>query len=82
MADFKSPLIDGLSALIKCEGYASLDALYEAEEQVILRDLSNAKDEAELWKLVGRVKMLRKFRHLPEETIDRFIQERSQEKTQ
>lgn len=77
---FVSPLIAGLQTLLKCEeGMNALEALYEAEEKIILRDLANAKEEKDLWKLVGRVTMLRKFRHLPEETIDRFIQARSQE---
>ena len=79
---FVSPLIAGLQTLLKCEeGMAALEALYEAEEKHILRELTNATDEKELWKLVGRAKALKKFRHLPEETIDRFVQERQQEKT-
>ncbi len=80
--EFVSPLIAGLSKLIKSEGYASLEALYEAEEQVILKELANAKDEAELWKLVGRIKMLKKFRHLPEETVDRYLREKNSERGQ
>ena len=80
---FVSPLIAGLQALLKCEeGINALEALYEAEEKIILRDLTNATDEKELWKLVGRAKALKKFRHLPEETIDRFVQQRSQENNQ
>ncbi len=74
--EFTSPLIDGLSKLIKCEGYAALESLYDAEEKIILRDLTNAKEDAELRIIQGRAKALKKFRHLPEETVDRYLNEK------
>ena len=73
MTEFVSPLIDGLSKLIACDGFPSLEALYQAEEQIILRDLGNAKDDRELTIIQGRYKTLKKFRHLPEETVDKFL---------
>ena len=76
MAEFVSPLINGLQALISCEGFSALEALYQAEEQIILRDLANAKEEFELRIIQGRYKNLKKMRHLPEETVDRFLAEK------
>ena len=76
MAEFVSPLINGLQALISCEGFSALEALYQAEEQIVLRDLANAKDEFELRIIQGRYKNLKKMRHLPEETVDRFLAEK------
>ena len=74
MADnFVSPFVHGLQTLIACEGYPSLEAIFDAEEKIILRDLANAKDDRELTLIQGRYKTLKKLRHLPEETIDKFI---------
>jgi len=78
MADnFVSPLIHGLQQLIACEGYPSLEAIYEAEEKIILRDLANAKDDRELTIIQGRYKTLKKLRDLPEQTVDRFLAEKN-----
>lgn len=78
--EFVSPFIAGLSALIKCEGYSSLEALYEAETQIVLRDLSNAKDDRELTIIQGRYKMLRHLRGLPESTVDKFLASKENQK--
>lgn len=75
--EFVSPLVDGLTKLIKSEGYSSLKAIYDAEEKIIFRDLINAKTTEDLWKLVGRAKELNKLRELPENTIDRFINDKN-----
>jgi len=73
MSEFVSPLINGLSLLIASEGFPSLEALYAAEEQIILRDLSNAKEDFELRVIQGRYKNLKKMRHMPEEVVDKFL---------
>ena len=71
--NFVSPLIHGLQQLIACEGYPSLEALYDAEKEIILRDLHNAKDDRELVIIQGRYKTLKKLRDLPQQTIDKFL---------
>ena len=71
--NFVSPLIHKLQTLIACEGYPALEALYQAEEQIILRDLANAKEDFELRIIQGRYKNLRKMRHLPEETVEKYL---------
>lgn len=72
--EFASPFISGLQQLINCaEGYTALQALYDAEEKIILRDLAAAPDERALTIVQGRYKMLRHLRNLPEKTVDRYI---------
>jgi hypothetical protein len=73
MTEFISPLIHGLQQLIQCEGYPSLEALFDAEKEIILRDLHNAKDDRELTIVQGRYKTLKKMRNLPTETVDKFL---------
>ena len=82
MKNFVSPLIDGLTKLIASEGFASLKTLYDSEKEIILRDLSNAKDEKELFVIQGRYKNLKKMRELPEATVDRFLAQKNGEKNQ
>lgn len=73
-SQFVSPFIAGLQQLVNCtEGYASLQAIYDAEEKIILRDLANAADDRALTIVQGRYKMLKHLRNLPEETVDRYI---------
>lgn len=72
--EFASPFIAGLQQLINSgEAYASLQAIFDAEEKIILRDLSNAADDRVLALVQGRYKMLKHLRHLPEETVDKFV---------
>lgn len=73
MTEFVSPLIHKLQQLIKCDGYAALESLYQAEELIILRDLHNAKDDRELVIIQGRYKTLKKLRDLPQQTVDKFL---------
>ena len=82
MTEFVSPLIDGLRKLISCEGFPALEALYDAEEKIILKDLANAPDDRTLTIIQGRYKTLKKLRHLPEETVDRFLAQKKGEKNQ
>lgn len=82
MADnFVSPLIHGLQQLISCEGYPALTALYDAEKEIILRDLGNAKDDRELTIIQGRYKTLKKLRDLPEQTVNKFLASKNNEKS-
>ena len=74
MTEYVSPLIDGLSKLIESPGYAALQSLYEAEEKILLRDLANAVDDKDLRIIQGRCKMIKKFKDLPETTVDKYIQ--------
>lgn len=76
---FVSPFIEGLQKLISSEGYPSLTALYDAEKEIIFRDLCNAKEDSELRIIQGRAKMIKKLRTLPEETIDRYTSESKNE---
>lgn len=76
MNEFTTPLIDKLSKLVNSNEYSALDELYNTEEQRILRELVNAKEEYALWQLSGQAKMLKKIRHLPEETIDAYLREK------
>ena len=71
--NFVSPLIHGLQQLIACEGYPSLEALYDAEKEIILRDLHNAKDSQELTIIQGSYKTLKKLGDLRQLTIDKFL---------
>jgi hypothetical protein len=73
MSEFVSPLIDGLSKLIASEGFPALESLYDAEKEILLRDLLNAKDERELFIIQGRYKNLKKMRDLPTVTVDKFL---------
>ena len=74
--NFVSPFIQGLSDLIKSPGYESLIALYEAEEKIILKELDFAADDRALTIVQGKYKLLKKLKHLPEVTLDRYLNDK------
>ena len=80
MSDFVSPFISNLSVLVKSETYPSLCELYDLEEKKILKELGAAKDDRALTICQGKYKMLKIIRHLPEETIDKYLSEKTNEK--
>jgi len=73
---FVSPFVQGLITLTKSEGYDSLIALYDAQEKIILKELAAAPDDRTLTIIQGKYKLLLKLRHLPEVTIDRYMNDR------
>jgi len=77
--NFVSPFVQGLITLTQSEGYAALTALYEAQEQMILKELAAAPDDRALTIVQGKYKLLKRLKTLPEETIDRY---RKDEKSQ
>lgn len=77
--NFISPFVDGLSKLLKSDGYPSLLAMYEAEEKIIVREIANAKDDRALTICQGKLKMLHKLYGLPEVTIDRYLNQKKGE---
>ena len=74
-----SPTINSLSNLLKNPDFEALHLLYEAEEKTIMRELIAAQDDRDLRIVQGKAKMLKKLRTLPEETVDRYINERKRE---
>lgn len=71
--NFVSPFIDGLSKVINSPGYASMEALYQAEDQILLRDLAAAVEDKDLRIIQGRCKMLKHLRHLPTQTVEKYL---------
>lgn len=73
MAEYLSPLVNGLLKIIKSEGYPMLKSLYDEEEKIILRDLVNAKEDSDLRIIQGRAKALKKLKDLPEQIVEKYL---------
>jgi hypothetical protein len=75
--DYVSPMVNSLSNLLKNPDFQALSQLYDEEEKIIMRELIAAQDDRALRIVQGKAKMLKKIRTLPEETVDRYINDKT-----
>jgi len=78
--NFVSPMINSLSKLVKSDEYQALQQLYDSEEKILMQALISAQEDKDLRIVQGKAKMLKRLRILPEETIDRYINEKERKK--
>lgn len=73
MNGYVSPIVHSFSALLKNPDFQIYQNALAEEKEAILRELSAAETEKDLFVVRGKYKMLRKIMGLPEDTINKFL---------